>query len=127
MVSISLIKGGFLVRNPNLLATYSNIWHFLHYLGSSGFFVLAVHKPLTNAFTQPVDKASPSKLRHLTYFSQFTSNEVRPSRDGAIEMLALINNVELVHESSKYNGPLGSKCSEALPLNHLKQKNTLVH
>lgn len=57
-----------------LLAIYQSIKKFKHLLEGRNFMVLTDHKPLTFAFKQKNEKASPRQLRQLQYISQFTTN-----------------------------------------------------
>lgn len=57
-----------------LLAAYQGVKHFRHMLEARSFVLLIDHKPLTFAFKQKQDKASPRQARHLDYIGQFTTN-----------------------------------------------------
>ncbi|UYV64153.1 hypothetical protein LAZ67_2006783 [Cordylochernes scorpioides] len=57
-----------------LLAVYLAIKHFRHLLKGRQFPVYADHKPLTYAFQQNLDKASPRQCRHLDLIGQFTTD-----------------------------------------------------
>lgn len=57
-----------------LLAAYQSIKHFRHMLEGRNFVLFTDHKPLTFAFQQKQDKASPRQARHLDYIGQFTTN-----------------------------------------------------
>ncbi|UYV84202.1 hypothetical protein LAZ67_X001507 [Cordylochernes scorpioides] len=59
-----------------LLAVYLAIKHFRHLLEGRQFPVYTDHKPLTYAFQQNLDKASPRQCRHLDFIGQFT-NDIR--------------------------------------------------
>ncbi|GBL97553.1 Retrovirus-related Pol polyprotein from transposon 297, partial [Araneus ventricosus] len=54
-----------------LLAVYSSIKHFGHFLEGRDFIIYTDHKPLTFAFQQTGDKTSPRQQRHLEFISQF--------------------------------------------------------
>ncbi|GBO45803.1 Retrovirus-related Pol polyprotein from transposon 17.6 [Araneus ventricosus] len=54
-----------------LLAVYSSVKHFRHFLEGRDFIIYTVHKPLTFAFQQKGDKTSPRQRRHLEFISQF--------------------------------------------------------
>ncbi|GBO44562.1 Retrovirus-related Pol polyprotein from transposon 297, partial [Araneus ventricosus] len=54
-----------------LLAVYSSIKHFRHFLEGRDFIIYTDHKPLTFAFQQTGDKTSPRQQRHLEFISQF--------------------------------------------------------
>lgn len=57
-----------------LLAAYKGIHHFRHSLEGRPFTLLTDHKPLTFAFMQKQDKATPRQARHLDYIGQFTTD-----------------------------------------------------
>ncbi|UYV64928.1 hypothetical protein LAZ67_3002470 [Cordylochernes scorpioides] len=57
-----------------LLAVYLAIKHFRHLLEGRQFPVYTDHKPLTYAFQQNLDKASPRQCRHLDFIGQFTTD-----------------------------------------------------
>lgn len=56
-----------------LLAIYSSIKHFRHFLEGYEFTVFTDHKPIITAIKTKSDK-SPRQFRYLEYISQFTSN-----------------------------------------------------
>lgn len=55
-----------------LLAAYSGVKYFQHFLEGRQFCIYTDHKPLTFAFNQRHDKASPRQLRHLDFIGQHT-------------------------------------------------------
>lgn len=57
-----------------LLAAFKGVKHFRHMLEARNFVLLTDHKPLTFAFNQKQDKASPRQARHLDYIGQFTTD-----------------------------------------------------
>lgn len=57
-----------------LLAAYKAVKHFRHMLEGRAFIIYTDHKPLTFAFDQKLDKASPRQLRQLDFLSQFTTD-----------------------------------------------------
>lgn len=57
-----------------LLAAYSSLKYFKHYLEGRQFALFTDHKPLTYAFKQKLEKASPRQIRHLDFISQFTTD-----------------------------------------------------
>lgn len=56
-----------------LLAAFRGVKHFNHILEGQQFILFTDHKPLTIAFKQKLDKASPRQINHLNYISQFTT------------------------------------------------------
>lgn len=57
-----------------LLSAYQGIKYFRHALDGRTFTLLTDHKPLTFAFKQKQDKASPRQARHLDFIGQFTTD-----------------------------------------------------
>ena len=67
-------KDSYSVYDKELEAIYRGIKHFSHLLNGQVFKVLTDHKPLTFAFSQNPDKASPRQRLILDYISQFTTD-----------------------------------------------------
>ncbi|GFX89472.1 hypothetical protein TNCV_483071 [Trichonephila clavipes] len=57
-----------------LLGIYHCVKKFKHLLEGQNFVIYTDHKPITYAFHQKNEKASPRQLRHLQYISQFSAN-----------------------------------------------------
>lgn len=57
-----------------LLAMYESVKHFRHMLEGRTFIIYTDHKPLTFAFQQRSDKASPRQVRHLDFVGQFSTD-----------------------------------------------------
>lgn len=57
-----------------LLAIYSVVKHFRHMLEGRHFIIFTDHKPLTFAFKQNPEKASPRQFRQLDFISQFSTD-----------------------------------------------------
>lgn len=57
-----------------LLALYSTIKYFNYMLEGQNPICYTDHKPLTFAFSQKLEKASPRQSRHLSFISQFTTD-----------------------------------------------------
>lgn len=57
-----------------LLAIYQSIRHFKHLIEGRQCIIHTDHKPLTFAFAQNPDKASPRQLRHLDLIGQYTTD-----------------------------------------------------
>lgn len=57
-----------------LLAVYSAVKYFRCFLEGRHFKIFTDHKPLTYAFQQKSDKASPRQMRHLDYIGQFSTD-----------------------------------------------------
>ena len=56
-----------------LTAIYESVKHFRHQLEACNFEIHTDHKPITYAFKQRLDKASPRQLRQLDFISQYTT------------------------------------------------------
>ena len=57
-----------------LLAVYSAIRHFKHFLEACEFYVLTDHKLLTHSLNSKPDHHSPHQVRHLDFISQFITD-----------------------------------------------------
>ena len=57
-----------------LLAAYLAVKYFCHTIEGRNVILYTDHKPLTFAFRQKNEKASPRQLRHLDFISQITTN-----------------------------------------------------
>ncbi|GBN39220.1 Transposon Tf2-6 polyprotein, partial [Araneus ventricosus] len=57
-----------------ILAVYSSVKHFRHFLEGRDFIIYTDHKPLTFGFQQTGDKTSPLQQRHLEFISQFSTD-----------------------------------------------------
>ncbi|GFW99422.1 transposon Tf2-9 polyprotein [Trichonephila clavipes] len=57
-----------------LLGVYLSVKHFKHLLEGNDFVIYTDHKPLTFAFKQKNEKASPRQQRQLQYISEFSCN-----------------------------------------------------
>lgn len=80
-----------------LLAIYMSIRHFRHILEGSHFTIFTDHKPLTFAFNQKLEKASPRQERQLNYIGQFSTDIQHVSgKDNVVaDMLSRIESVGL--------------------------------
>lgn len=56
-----------------LLAMYQGVKHFRHMLEGREFTIFTDHKPLTYAFEQSTEKATPRQVRHLDFVGQFST------------------------------------------------------
>ncbi|BHF81682.1 hypothetical protein SprV_0802481500 [Sparganum proliferum] len=56
-----------------LLAVFTAVKHFRHFLEGRDFTVFSDHKPLSFALKSTSDKLNPREIRQLDYISQFTS------------------------------------------------------
>lgn len=65
-----------------LLSAYLSVKHFKPWLEGRHFTIMTDHKPLTFAFQQNLDKASPRQQRQLQYLAQFTTEVIHvPGKD----------------------------------------------
>jgi len=60
--------------DQELLEIYESIKYFKHILQDRTITIRTDHKPLTHAFKQHLDKASPQQAQHLDLIAQFTMN-----------------------------------------------------
>lgn len=65
---------GYSTYDRELTAMYLGVRHFRYMLEGRPCHILTDHKPLTYAFKQKLDKASPRQARHLDYVGQFTTD-----------------------------------------------------
>ncbi|GBO10971.1 Retrovirus-related Pol polyprotein from transposon 297, partial [Araneus ventricosus] len=68
---LTLAESRYSTYDRELLAVYSSVKHFRHFLEGRDFIIYTDHKPLKFAFQQTGDKASPRQQRHLEFISQF--------------------------------------------------------
>ena len=71
---LSKTERNYSVYDRELLAAYAAVKHFRYQLEGRHFTIFTDHKPLTFAFRQKSDKASPRQFRHLDFLSQFTTD-----------------------------------------------------
>lgn len=79
-----------------LLAIYETIKYFRYMLEGRDFEILTDHKPLTFAFNQKPDKASPRQTRQLDFIAQF-STRIRhvPGKENIIpDILSRIESID---------------------------------
>lgn len=76
---LNIAQKNYSAYDKELLAIYEAIKYFRHMLEGRQFVVKTDHKPLTYAFNQRSDKASPRQLRQLDFIGQFTTNIVHIS------------------------------------------------
>ena len=71
--------------DPELTAIYEAIKHFRHFLEGRNFKILTDHKPLSYAFTQRSEKASPRQQTQLSFISQFSTKiKYLPGKDNVV-------------------------------------------
>ncbi|KAK3756460.1 hypothetical protein RRG08_063126 [Elysia crispata] len=78
-----------------LLASYSAIKHFRHFLEGRSFTLYTDHKPLTPALRSQTDRA-PRQTRHLSLIAEFTSNiqHIKGKFNVVADALSRINTVD---------------------------------
>jgi len=76
-----------------LLAIYESVKHFRYLLEARDFTIFTDHKPLTTAFKQNLDKATPLQCRYLNFISQFSTDiqHVPGKENVTADMLSRIN------------------------------------
>lgn len=70
---LSKAQSNYSTYDRELLAAYSAVKYFRYMLEGRNFVIYTDHKPLTYAFKQLSEKASPRQIRYLDYISQFTT------------------------------------------------------
>lgn len=85
--------------DKELLAIYASIKNFKHYLEGREFTIFTDHKPLTFAFNQKNEKASPRQMRHLQYISQFSTDiqHISGKENIVADTLSRVNEVEIIN------------------------------
>lgn len=78
-----------------LTAIYQSIIHFKYMLDGRQFTVYTDQRPLSHAFHQNLDKASPRQLRQLDYISQFTTDirYIRGQDNIVADLMSRINSI----------------------------------
>ena len=78
-----------------LLASYSAIRHFRHFLEGRSFTLFTDHKPLTTALRSQTDR-SPRQTRHLSFIAEFTTDikYIKGKFNVVADTLSRINSVK---------------------------------
>lgn len=78
-----------------LLAIYQSIKHFKHTIEGRSCTILTDHKPITFAFMQKPEKASPRQLTHLDFIGQYTTDiQHIPGKDNIVaDLLSRIESI----------------------------------
>lgn len=86
-----------------LLAAHNAVKYFRHHLQSRPFVLYTDHKPLTFAFHQNPDKASPRQLRHLDLIAQYTTDirYIKGSENIIADLLSRIEHSSPTTESDE--------------------------
>ena len=105
-----------------LLAAYSAIKHFRHFLEGHTFTLYTDHKPLTTAITSKSDR-SPRQTRHLSYIAEFTTDirYIKGKFNVVADTLSRINTVSFEQntENTKQTGISERKGSDQNKVIHL--------
>ena len=80
-----------------LLAIYSSIKFFRHFVEGREFIIFTDHRPLTFAFTKKADSCSPRQLRQLDFIAQFSTDlrHVTGEKNVVADALSRINAFQL--------------------------------
>lgn len=80
-----------------LLSIYRAILYFQYFVEGRQFVVYTDHKPLTHAFQQKSDKASPRQLRHLDLIGQFTTDirHISGKENVVADALSRVNEISM--------------------------------
>lgn len=114
-----------------LLGIYLGIKHFRHMLEGRNFIVYTDHKPLTFAFNQKSDKASPRQIRQLDFISQFSTDirHISGVQNDVADLLSRIESVDSMiidfsemAEYQKSDPELKALCETPNPESSLKLK-----
>lgn len=77
------------------IAIYLSIEYCKHMLEGRAFTIFTDHKPLTYAFQQKPDKASPIQARHLHHISQFSTDIQHISKKNIVaDVLSRLDTIE---------------------------------
>ncbi|CAG7719774.1 unnamed protein product [Allacma fusca] len=90
------------VYDKELLAIYETIRHFRYMLEGREFQIFTDHKPLTFAFQQKLEKASPRQLRQLDFISQF-STDIRHVSGEKNVVADTLSRIETISLSNKFD------------------------
>ena len=71
---LSLAEQKYSAYDRELLAAFAAVKYFRYLIEGRSFVLFTDHKPLTFAFQQNLDKASPRQARQLDYIGQFTTD-----------------------------------------------------
>lgn len=95
---LSSAQRNYSAYDKELLAIYLAVKQFRHLLEGRVFTIFTDHKPITYAFHQKNEKASPRQLRQLQYISQFTTDIRHVSgRDNVVaDTLSRLNEISVI-------------------------------
>lgn len=81
--------------DSELLAAYASVRHFRHRLEGRQFILFTDHRPLTFAFVQKNESASPRRVRYLDFIGQFSTNiqHISGKENVVADALSRINEV----------------------------------
>lgn len=71
---LSAAEKNYSAYDRELLSAFASVKYFKYLLEGRHFILYTDHKPLTFAFKQKLEKASPRQMRQLDYISQFTTD-----------------------------------------------------
>ena len=72
--ALSTTESRYSTYDRELLAIYSAVKHFRHFVEGREFHILTDHRPLTFSLTSRSEHYTPRQVRHLDFISQFTSD-----------------------------------------------------
>lgn len=108
-----------------LLSIYESIKYFRYLLETRKFIIYTDHKPLTFAYAQNNEKASPRQLRHLQFISQFSTDirHIVGKENVVADQLSRLEEVELIdHEIIAQEQKKDSELTELKSNNSLELK-----
>lgn len=102
---LSTAEAKYSTYDRELLAIFKAIRYFQHFVEGRFFVVRTDHKPITFAFAQKSDKASPRQCRQLEYISQFTTAIVHIKGDMNVvaDALSRVQHVDAITMPCSFN------------------------
>lgn len=90
-------QGKYSTYDRELLAIYKAIGHFRHLLEARQFIIYTDHRPLTFAFKQKLEKASPRQRNHLDFIAQFSTDlrHISGSQNNIADALSRIEVIQI--------------------------------
>lgn len=108
-----------------MIVNYDAIKHFCFMLEGRTFVIFTDHKPLTYAFSQPAEKATPRQSRQLGFISQF-SMDIRHVSGKDKTVADTLSRVEAINFPSPIDYDKLADCQEDQDLQDLLNSKSLV-
>lgn len=96
---LSTVEAKYSTYDRELLAIFAAIKQFRHMLEGRNFTIYTDHNPLTYAFQQKMDKASPRQARQLDFIGQFSTEiiHIKGKSNIVADTLSRINSIDLTN------------------------------